>query len=72
MTVGPAQCTELSILRPGSVNNLDTHYHFYQPNFHTVIECIPGCNIDSERAKHNPVKSGDYILEKFSRAYGKY
>ncbi|OXI95009.1 MULTISPECIES: isopenicillin N synthase family dioxygenase [Burkholderia] len=45
---------------------------FYQPNFHTVIECIPGCNIDSERAKHNPVKSGDYILEKFSRAYGKY
>lgn len=43
---------------------------FHQPNFDTLIECLPGCASESNPPVWPPVRSGDYILEKFRQAYG--
>ncbi|MCD9145112.1 isopenicillin N synthase family dioxygenase [Streptomyces albireticuli] len=42
---------------------------FHQPNFDAVIECIPTCADPDRPARHEPVLSGEYITEKFRRAY---
>ncbi|OLR93588.1 isopenicillin N synthase family dioxygenase [Actinokineospora bangkokensis] len=43
---------------------------FHQPNFDALIECIPTCTSLQDPPRHAPVRSGEYILEKFRRAYG--
>lgn len=43
---------------------------FHQPNFDTLIECLPGCASKTNPPTWLPVRSGDYILEKFRLAYG--
>ncbi|NGO12050.1 isopenicillin N synthase family oxygenase [Streptomyces sp. HC44] len=43
---------------------------FHQPNFDTLIECIPTCTTPGNPPRHEPVLSGEYIMEKFRRAYG--
>jgi isopenicillin N synthase-like dioxygenase len=43
---------------------------FHQPNFDAGIECIPTCTGPGRPARYEPVYSGEYILEKFRRAYG--
>jgi isopenicillin N synthase-like dioxygenase len=43
---------------------------FHQPNFDALIECIPTCTGPGNPPRHTPVRSGDYITEKFRRAYG--
>ncbi|MGK5628131.1 isopenicillin N synthase family dioxygenase [Streptomyces sp. URMC 123] len=42
---------------------------FHQPNFDTLIECIPTCTGPGNPPKHQSVLSGEYIMEKFRRAY---
>ena len=43
---------------------------FNQPNFDALIECIPGCSGPGRPQLHEPVLSGEYILQKFRLAYG--
>ncbi|MFF0386227.1 isopenicillin N synthase family dioxygenase [Streptomyces sp. NPDC004286] len=43
---------------------------FHQPAYDAVIECIPTCADLDNPARHASVRSGDYIVGKFSRAYG--
>ncbi|GES33549.1 2-oxoglutarate and iron-dependent oxygenase domain-containing protein [Streptomyces angustmyceticus] len=42
---------------------------FHQPNFDTLIECIPTCTGPDTPPKYAPVLSGEYIMDKFRRAY---
>jgi isopenicillin N synthase-like dioxygenase len=43
---------------------------FHQPNFDARIECIPTCAGPDDPPRYEPVLSGEYIMEKFRRAYG--
>ncbi|MET9474992.1 isopenicillin N synthase family dioxygenase [Streptomyces sp. NPDC002917] len=43
---------------------------FHQPAYDALIECIPTCTGPLNPPRHQPVRSGDYIIGKFSRAYG--
>ncbi|MFC8230400.1 isopenicillin N synthase family dioxygenase [Streptomyces sp. NPDC057287] len=43
---------------------------FHQPAYDALIECIPTCTGPDNPPRHEPVRSGDYITGKFSRAYG--
>ncbi|MDH6135822.1 isopenicillin N synthase-like dioxygenase [Kitasatospora sp. MAA4] len=43
---------------------------FHQPNYTALIECISTCTDESNPPRHWPVRSGAYIMGKFSRAYG--
>ncbi|MEE4674253.1 2-oxoglutarate and iron-dependent oxygenase domain-containing protein [Pseudomonas alliivorans] len=38
---------------------------FHQPNYDTLIECLPGCLPDGATPRHAPVTSGDHLLSKF-------
>ncbi|POX41482.1 oxidoreductase [Streptomyces sp. Ru73] len=42
---------------------------FHQPNYDALIECIPTCAGPGRPARYAPVLSGEYITEKFRRAY---
>ncbi|ONI88156.1 oxidoreductase [Saccharothrix sp. ALI-22-I] len=43
---------------------------FHQPNYDALIACIPTCTDEDNPPKYAPVQSGEYITEKFRRAYG--
>lgn len=43
---------------------------FHQPNYDAAIECIPTCTSPTNPPKFESVRSGEYIMEKFRRAYG--
>ena len=40
---------------------------FHQPNWDAEISCIPTCLAKGERAKYAPVRSGEYLMNKFRR-----
>ncbi|MEV5463305.1 2OG-Fe(II) oxygenase family protein, partial [Streptomyces cellulosae] len=56
---------------PREVSNCERYSvpFFHQPNFDTLIECIPTCASPDNPPRHEPVLSGEYIMEKFRRAY---
>lgn len=38
---------------------------FHQPNWHQEIACIPSCLKPGKAPRHEPVRSGPYLMEKF-------
>jgi isopenicillin N synthase-like dioxygenase len=40
---------------------------FHQPNYDTLVECLPSCLAPGEKAKYAPITSGDQLLSKFIR-----
>jgi isopenicillin N synthase-like dioxygenase len=40
---------------------------FHQPNYDTVVECLPSCLEHTERPNYAPITSGDHLLSKFIR-----
>ncbi|MCF5429706.1 isopenicillin N synthase family oxygenase, partial [Pseudomonas syringae] len=38
---------------------------FHQPNYDTLIKCLPGCLQPGATPRHAPVTSGDHLLSKF-------
>ena len=42
--------------------------YFCNPDPNALIECIPGC--EGEGKKHQPVRSGDFIMKKFKASVG--
>jgi isopenicillin N synthase-like dioxygenase len=40
---------------------------FHQPNWSAEISCIPTCLSAGDRAKYSPVRSGEYLMNKFRR-----
>jgi len=38
---------------------------FHQPNYDTLIQCLPGCLQPGATPRHAPVTSGDHLLSKF-------
>jgi isopenicillin N synthase-like dioxygenase len=43
---------------------------FHQPSYDALIECIPTCTGPGNPPRYAPVRSGDYIVDKFRKAYG--
>jgi isopenicillin N synthase-like dioxygenase len=39
---------------------------FHQPDWHALIECLPTCLSPGEQPKYEPVKSGPYLMDKFT------
>jgi isopenicillin N synthase-like dioxygenase len=39
---------------------------FHQPNWHANITCLPSCLAEGEMPLYGPVKSGPYLMEKFT------
>ena len=37
---------------------------FFEPNFHTEVSCLPGCD-DNEPPKYPPTTAGEYLLGKY-------
>ena len=48
-----------------SDNRRQSLVFFHQPNYDTLIECLPGCLAPGEKPRHAPVTSGDHLLAKF-------
>lgn len=42
---------------------------FFEPNFDTLVTCLPTCCSDSNPPKFSPVISGDYLMEKYNTTY---
>lgn len=42
---------------------------FHQPNFDTIIECIPTCLAPGGRPRYEPVTSGQWLIDKLSKSY---
>lgn len=40
---------------------------FHQPNYDTVVECLPSCLAPGESPNYAPITSGDHLLSKFVR-----
>jgi len=38
---------------------------FHQPNYDTLIECLPGCATPGTPPRHAPITSGDHLRSKF-------
>lgn len=43
---------------------------FHQPNWHSVIECLPGCATDDRPARHAPIRSGEHFENKLALLRG--
>jgi isopenicillin N synthase-like dioxygenase len=42
---------------------------FFEPNFDTIVECIPTCCSPENPPKFGPVKSGEYLMDKYKQTY---
>ena len=42
---------------------------FFDPNFETMIECLPGCRKPGEAPKFAPVQAGPYLLSRFDATF---
>lgn len=42
---------------------------FHQPNWSALIECLPSCLAEGEEPLHQPVTSGQYLLDKITLTY---
>lgn len=42
---------------------------FYDPDFDTVVECLPNCSGPGNPPKHPPCVAGEYIAAKYDNAY---
>ena len=40
---------------------------FHQPNYDTIVECLPSCLGPGESPNYAPITSGDHLLSKFVR-----
>lgn len=49
----------------GSAARRQSLAFFHQPNWEQEIVCIPSCLADGETPRHQPVKSGPYLMSKF-------
>ena len=38
---------------------------FHQPNYDTLVECLPSCETPGNPAKYQPISSGDHLRSKF-------
>lgn len=45
---------------------------FFEPNFHTVVECFPSCCSESNPAKYPPKKYGQHILDKYAETHAEF
>ena len=49
---------------------------FYEPNFDTVVECLPNCRNEgdngNEGVKYPPITSGRYLLDKYAQTHGDF
>ncbi|CAM6118539.1 unnamed protein product [Calypogeia fissa] len=45
---------------------------FYEPNFDTLVECLPTCCSASNPPKYPPIKSGDYLVGKYIDTHSGY
>ncbi|MFK8024861.1 MAG: 2OG-Fe(II) oxygenase family protein, partial [Ilumatobacter sp.] len=43
--------------------------YFHQPNWLAEVECLPSCLSAGEPPVHEPVRSGQYLLDKIRTAY---
>jgi isopenicillin N synthase-like dioxygenase len=42
---------------------------FYGANYHTTIECLPGCSGEQRPARYPPVKAGEWTIRNIQAAY---
>lgn len=42
---------------------------FFDPTYHTLVECIPAYGNESRAAKYDPIAWGDYIKMRFDKSY---
>jgi isopenicillin N synthase-like dioxygenase len=42
---------------------------FYDPDFDTVVECLPNCSTAENPAKYAPIVAGEYITAKYDASY---
>eukprot|EP00953_Heterococcus_sp_UTEX-ZZ885_P014683 8301-Heterococcus_DN1.PRE.2 len=44
---------------------------FFEPNFETVVECLPQFVSEDSPARYGPTTSGQYLLDKFALTHAK-
>ena len=42
---------------------------FFDPTYHTVVECISSCRSEQRPAKYAPTTWGDYLKRRFDETY---
>jgi isopenicillin N synthase-like dioxygenase len=51
--------------RPDGSTRRQSFAFFHQPNWHQEIACLPSCLASGEAPRHEPVRSGPYLMGKF-------
>jgi len=65
---------DLFVSTPHRVLNTSGHDRysipvFYDPDYDTVVECLPHCATPESPAKHPPIIAGDYITARYDSSY---
>lgn len=42
---------------------------FFDPTYHTVVECLPSCQSEEKPARYEPITWGDYLKRRFDETY---
>jgi len=45
---------------------------FYEPNFDTLVECLPQCYDEQHLPLYPPIQSGDYLMNKYSQTHQQF
>ena len=45
---------------------------FYEPNFDTLVECLPTCWSPENPAKYRPITSGQHLLDKYNETHADF
>lgn len=48
-----------------SANERYSNVFFAAPNFHTNLDCLPGCNAESDSPPLPSISAGDYIISRY-------
>lgn len=81
-TNGLYKSTQHRVILPPSIHERYSMPFFFEPNFSTVVECLPTCCLDEDssnkdettrqKCKYPPVVSGEYLVAKYQATHAEF
>jgi isopenicillin N synthase-like dioxygenase len=60
------------VIKEGRQKDRYTLPFFIEPQFHTMVECLPTCRNTDEPPKHAPISAGQYLLDKYAQVHKEF
>jgi isopenicillin N synthase-like dioxygenase len=70
-TNGLFRSTQHRVLTVGDAERYSVPF-FYEPNFDTVVQCLPVCCSEENPAKYPPITSGQFLLDKYKQTHADF